>query len=126
MADGSTNSYAVMRFQKYKIKDLGKIERHNNDRKHLKNRQHEELEHLNRTIKHPDKTLTQQIREKIKDIKKDRKNNTKRCCSCCGVCFDIFARTDGRHNEKKKRMGQSKHRMDKRNFPEQRSKVIAI
>lgn len=78
MADGSTNSYAVMRFQKYKIKDLGKIERHNNDRKHLKNRQHEELEHLNRTIKHPDKTLTQQIREKIKDIKKETGKTTRK------------------------------------------------
>ena len=74
----TNNTYAIMRFQKYKIKDLGKIERHNNDRKHLKNRQHEELEHLNRTIKHPDKTLTQQIREKIKDIKKETGKTTRK------------------------------------------------
>ena len=65
-------AYAVMRFQKYKIGELGKIERHNNDRSHLKSRVHPELEYLNRTAKHQTKTLTQQIREKIKQIKTEK------------------------------------------------------
>lgn len=71
-------SFAVMRFQKYKLSQLGKIERHNNDRTHLKNRKHEELEHLNRTIKHPTQTLTQQIREKIKKIKEETGKTTRK------------------------------------------------
>lgn len=72
------NHYAVMRFQKYKLSQLGKIERHNNDRKHLKNREHKELEHLNITFKHPTKTLTQQIREKIKEIKEQTGKTTRK------------------------------------------------
>ena len=67
-----------MRFQKYKISDLGKIERHNNDRSHLKSRVHPELEYLNRTAKHKTKTLTQQIREKIKQIKTEKGKTTRK------------------------------------------------
>lgn len=71
-------AYAVMRFQKYKIGELGKIERHNNDRSHLKSRVHPELEYLNRTAKHQTKTLTQQIREKIKQIKTEKGKTTRK------------------------------------------------
>lgn len=78
MADGSTNSYAVMRFQKYKISDLGKIERHQNNREHLKNRAHPELQSMNLTAKHKTKTLTQQIREKIKQIKTEKGKTTRK------------------------------------------------
>lgn len=75
---GKIVAYAVMRFQKYKISDLGKIERHNNDRSHLKSRVHPELEYLNRTAKHKTKTLTQQIREKIKQIKTEKGKTTRK------------------------------------------------
>ena len=75
---GKIVAYAVMRFQKYKIGELGKIERHNNDRSHLKSRVHPELEYLNRTAKHQTKTLTQQIREKIKQIKTEKGKTTRK------------------------------------------------
>ncbi len=59
-----------MRFKKYKIKELGKIERHNNNRSHLKTRVHPDLEKYNKTKKRfPDETLTKSIRKVIKNIK---------------------------------------------------------
>ena len=71
-------AYAVMRFQKYKVSDLGKIERHQNDRSHLNSRAHPEREKMNITAKHPTKTLTQQIREKIKQIKTEKGKTTRK------------------------------------------------
>ncbi len=72
-------AYAIMRFQKYKLSGLGKIERHNNERTHLKGRANPELEKYNTTKKlFENETLTQTIRKIINSIKKEKGKTTRK------------------------------------------------
>lgn len=63
------NNFCVMRFMKYQKNALAKVDRHNNDRKHLKDRTNKELEKYNITRKKYDMTMTQLVNKKIKEIK---------------------------------------------------------
>lgn len=65
-----------MRFQKYQKNSCAKIDRHNNDRKHLKGRKHAELEKYNFTRKKYDMTMTQLVNKKVKEIKEKTGKNT--------------------------------------------------
>ena len=54
-------NYCIMRFQKHKKSSIAKVERHQNDREHLKNRAHPERQ--NKTIKrYQDETMLQTVK----------------------------------------------------------------
>ena len=65
------SNYAIMRFQKYKVGSVANIERHQNYREKLRNRKHPEKEHLNRTWKRNDETMTQTIKKAIKEQERE-------------------------------------------------------
>lgn len=71
------NNFCVMRFQKYQKNSCAKIDRHNNNREHLKGRKHPEQEKENITYKkYQDRTTLQIVNEKIKEIKEKSGKNT--------------------------------------------------
>lgn len=61
------SSYAIMRFQKYKVGSVANIERHQEHRDRLRNRKHPEREKQNKTWKRYEETMTQTIRKAIKE-----------------------------------------------------------
>ncbi len=65
------SNYAIMRFQKYKLGSVANIERHQKYRERLRNRKHPEKEHLNRTWKRNDETMTQTIKKAIKEQERE-------------------------------------------------------
>lgn len=64
------SSYAIMRFQKYKVGSVANIERHQKHRDRLRNRKHPEREKENHTWKRNEQTMTQAIRKAIKEQEK--------------------------------------------------------
>lgn len=67
-------NYCIMRFQKHKKESIAKVERHQNDREHLKNRAHPERK--NKTIKrYQDETMLQTVKrlQKEQEIRTGRK-----------------------------------------------------
>ena len=65
------SKYCIMRFQKYKVGSVANIERHQNHRERLKHRKHPERECENETwVQHPGKTMTQVIRQTIREQQK--------------------------------------------------------
>ncbi len=70
------NCFCIMRFQKYQKNGCAKIDRHNNDRKHLRGRKHPELEKYNFTRKKYNMTMTQLVNKKVKEIKNRTGKNT--------------------------------------------------
>lgn len=65
------SKYCIMRFQKYKVGSVANIERHQNHRERLKHRKHPERERENETwVQHPGKTMTQVIRQTIREQQK--------------------------------------------------------
>ena len=65
------SNFCIMRFQKYKVGSVANIERHQNHRDRLKYRKHPEREKENKTwVQNPEKTMTQVIRQTIKEQQK--------------------------------------------------------
>lgn len=63
-------NYCIMRFQKHKKESIAKVERHQNDREHLKNRAHPERK--NKTIKrYQDETMLQTVK-RLQDAQEKR------------------------------------------------------
>lgn len=66
-------NYCIMRFQKHKKSSIAKVERHQNDREHLKNRAHPER--TNKTIKrYKDETMLQTV----KRLQQEQEKRTRR------------------------------------------------
>ena len=65
------SKYAIMRFQKYKLGSVAKLERHQQHRSHLTNRAHPEQVDKNRTWKRYDETMSKTVRKAIKEQEKN-------------------------------------------------------
>ena len=65
------SKYAIMRFQKYKLGSVAKLERHQQHRSHLTNRAHPEEVDKNRTWKRYDETMSKTVRKAIKEQEKN-------------------------------------------------------
>lgn len=65
------SKYAIMRFQKYKLGSVAKLERHQQHRSHLTNRAHPEQVDKNRTWKRYDETMSRTVRKAIKEQEKN-------------------------------------------------------
>ncbi len=63
-------SYAIMRFQKYKIGSLPTIERHHQKREKLKHREHPECEKFNKSFRRNDATLLKNVKTIIQEQEK--------------------------------------------------------
>ena len=61
------SSYAIMRFAKYKVGSVAKIERHQKHREQLKHRKHPERESENHTWQRGERTMTRTIKTAIKE-----------------------------------------------------------
>lgn len=61
------SSYAIMRFAKYKMGSVAKIERHQKHRERLKYRKHPERENENHTWQRGERTMTRTIKKAIKE-----------------------------------------------------------
>ena len=68
------SNYAIMRFAKYKVGSVANIERHQNHRDRLRNRKHPERECENYTWRRSEQTMTQTIRQAIRE----QESNTER------------------------------------------------
>ena len=75
------SNYAIMRFAKYKVGSVAKIERHQNQRERLANRKHPERECENRTWKRYEETMTQTIRKAIKEQEKKTGRKVRKDCN---------------------------------------------
>lgn len=65
------SKYAIMRFQKYKVGSVAKLERHQQHRSHLTNRAHPEQVDKNRTWKRYDETMLKTVRKAIREQEKN-------------------------------------------------------
>ena len=65
------SKYAIMRFKKYKVGSVAKLERHQQHRGHLTNRAHPEQVDKNRTWKRYDETMSKTVRKAIKEQEKN-------------------------------------------------------
>ena len=65
------SNYAIMRFQKYKLGSVAKLERHQQHRSHLTNRAHPEQVDKNRTWKRYNETMSRTVRKAIKEQEKN-------------------------------------------------------
>ena len=65
------SNYAIMRFKKYKVGSVAKLERHQQHRGHLTNRAHPEQVDKNRTWKRYDETMSKTVRKAIKEQEKN-------------------------------------------------------
>ncbi len=85
------SNYAIMRFQKYKMNSVAKIERHQEGRfQFLKNLPHPEREQEDITWKkYPNKTMT----KVLKEIIKEHENNTRKKFRKDGVALVEFVMT---------------------------------
>lgn len=79
-------SYAIMRIGKCKKEKLAQIHKHHTNRNNLKNREHKELEHLNRTWQRDGLTLSQNVRQQIKE---QEKRTGKKVRKDAVVCLEI-------------------------------------
>ena len=65
------SKYAIMRFKKYKVGSVAKLERHQQHRSHLTNRAHPEQVDKNRSWKRYDETMSKTVRRAIKEQEKN-------------------------------------------------------
>ena len=65
------SKYAIMRFKKYKVGSVAKLERHQQHRGHLTNRAHPEQVDKNRTWKRYNETMSRTVRKAIKEQEKN-------------------------------------------------------
>ncbi len=72
-------NYCIMRFQKHKTSAIAKVERHQNEREHLKNRAHPEKK--NKTIKrYQDETMLQTVKRLQKEQEKRTGRKVRKDC----------------------------------------------